>query len=58
MTGLRLLYEHVEQQLMLGTEGSVTRTVRMVDYELSLKRNGDGTWKACMIYEGKQKCME
>lgn len=58
LIGSRLLFEHVEQHFHINGPSSEIRTIRNIQYELTIEKNGDDLWKACVKYAKRQKCYE
>ncbi|MBS4194647.1 hypothetical protein [Lederbergia citri] len=58
MIANRLLYEHIEQHFPIENSSKEIRVIRNVEYELTIERNGDDFWKACVKYDEHQKCYE
>ncbi|MCJ8006819.1 hypothetical protein ACFFF5_01130 [Lederbergia wuyishanensis] len=54
----RLLYEHVEQQLPIKAPSYEIRTFRNIQYELSIEKNANDFWRACVKYAERQICHE
>lgn len=55
---LRLLYEHVEKQAIIGTAAIESQTVRQIDYKFILTEEGEGNWVACVYYDKLEKCIK
>ncbi|MBS4217162.1 hypothetical protein KHA96_02405 [Bacillus sp. FJAT-49711] len=58
MIANRLLYEHIEQQLPITRESIEIRTLRDTQYELSIAKNNDDRWRACVKYVERKQCYE
>ncbi|MCM3111447.1 hypothetical protein [Lederbergia lenta] len=58
LTAYRLLYEHMEKQIKWKEGGRESRTIRNIDYELTLKEGREGDWIACVYYEEREHCLQ
>lgn len=58
LTGYRLLYEHMEKQMKRNEGGYGQRSIRNIEYELTLEERAEGGWIACVYYEEQQNCIQ
>ncbi|VEF47810.1 DNA transport platform protein [Bacillus freudenreichii] len=58
MTAYRLMYEHVEREVMSGTMGKGQVNWKNITYEFFIEENKKGDWKACARYEKKTLCVD
>lgn len=59
LTAYRLLFEYVENQITMYDGMSEYRTVRNMEFELTLSlEGGEGGWSACVYYEELERCIK
>lgn len=54
----RMLYEHVEEYVVVGSSEVRQRRVEGVDYEFYMQSNGQGGHQMCVAYENNELCVE
>ncbi|MDQ0175167.1 hypothetical protein [Bacillus chungangensis] len=57
MTASRLLYEQVEAFLATGVPFELEKEVENTHYQLKIDSYTGIEWRACVVYDKKQKCM-